>query len=97
MQIGYIYIMKLSCGFYKLGKTKNIKQRHSSFRTIDPFAKRRIVALVENYHQVEKDLIKLFKHKRRHSRELFDFSRKDLLEIEQFLEYKKTTDRRFEF
>ncbi len=95
-QIGYIYIIKTSSGLYKLGKTINIDQRHKTFRSIDPFAKRIIVALVEDYHTVERELIKKFKHKRRHARELFSFSRDDLLEIEQHLEYRKTLDRRFE-
>ena len=95
-RIGFVYAIRLSTGLYKIGRTKNLKQRHSTFRTIDPGAKRIVVALVNDYVKCEREVLKRLKGKGAGAKELFNLEPSDLRLIENYLEKHKTTDRRLE-
>jgi len=79
---GYIYLLKSAYG-YKIGKSKNPKNRNNFFGVKLPFEVEMIKTIqIENYHQVEKDLHKHFENKHLNG-EWFDLTEEEVEEFEQ--------------
>jgi len=82
---GYIYLLKSDYG-YKIGKSKNPKNRNNIFSVKLPFEVEMIKTIkVENYHQVEKDLHKHFEDKHLNG-EWFDLTKEEIDEFERIVE-----------
>ncbi|MBJ6119136.1 GIY-YIG nuclease family protein [Pontibacter sp. BT310] len=83
-QIGYIYLIKSELG-YKIGKTKNIRQRSNLFSVKLPFDfEFEDYKKCLNYHEVEIELHEKFANKRING-EWFELSLSDVNEIKNFL------------
>jgi hypothetical protein len=79
---GYVYFLK--CGqFYKIGRSKSLKQRFMGF----PFPEKpRLIKVVRclDYGILEKALHALFAHKRTHG-EWFDLSEDEVLQAKRYM------------
>lgn len=81
---GYIYLLK-SKNLYKIGRALQIKDRIKTYKTENPFGIRVILQiLVNDYIQVEKDLLEKFKEKN-HRGEWFKFNKQDIDSIKKYL------------
>lgn len=84
-QNGYIYVIKSDYG-YKIGKTKNIKQRNKLFSVKLPFNFEYVlIKECKNYHNVEMILHNTFFEKHLNG-EWFDLLNSDLIKIESIIE-----------
>ena len=83
-QKGYIYLLK-SKNFYKIGKTKYLKDRMKAYKTENPFEIEIIIQKeVEDYVKIEKELLKKFEDKQIKG-EWFKLNKDDVEEIKKYL------------
>lgn len=82
---GYIYVIKV-LGYYKIGKTQNPNNRFGEYTKLMQEPEVIILKKVSNYHNVEIELHKMFKHK--HTRgEWYLLNNNDISIIKWYLEY----------
>lgn len=82
---GYIYILK-SNGLYKIGRSKNIKNRIKLYKTENPFGIDVIFQKeVDDYINKEIKLLEMFSDKLKLGNEWFDLSDKDIKLIKKII------------
>lgn len=86
---GYIYILK-SLSLYKIGRAKDITGRLKAYTTENPHGIEVIhIALVKDYIQVEKELLKMFSKNTKKGKEWFSLNHKNIEDIKKFLDTKQ--------